>query len=442
MNSSPEKLPADDGYRGIWYYCNGLGGEYKYKYSGGLGTYCAKHIPLAAYAPEAEKTFFCYGGRQKAKNSLLHMVACYDHRTGKVCRPRILLDKQTDDAHDNAVILLDEEGYVCVFSSAHGTARPAHISRSVEPYSIEAFERIYSQNFSYPQPWHVPGRGILWLHTLYRQGRRLLHWTTSPDGRGWQEPRLLSAIENGHYQVSRRRGQKVGTAFNYHPAEKGANFRTNLYYVETDDFGRTWRTIRGEAVETPITKIDSPALVHDFRAQGLLVYLKDLNFDAEGNPVVLVVTSRGWQPGPLSGPRTWTTARWNGRGWEIRGSIESDSNYDTGCLHVGGDGTWRLVGPTEPGPQPFNPGGEMALWVSGDCGASWRKLRQVTQGSGFNHTYARRPVNAHADFYAFWADGHGREPSESRLYFCNAAGEALRLPAHMTEEWARPERVG
>ncbi|MBN2308178.1 MAG: LamG domain-containing protein, partial [Candidatus Hydrogenedentes bacterium] len=39
----------DDGYRGIWYYNQPSGDEYVYKYSGGLGTYCAKHIPHAWY---------------------------------------------------------------------------------------------------------------------------------------------------------------------------------------------------------------------------------------------------------------------------------------------------------------------------------------------------------------------------------------------------------
>ena len=41
----------------------------------------------------------------------------------------------------------------------------------------------------------------------------------------------------------------------------------------------------------------------------------------------------------------------------------------------------------------------------------------------------RRPVNAHDDFYAFWADGHGRQPSASSLYFCTKAGDVYRLPA-------------
>ena len=51
-----------DGYRGIWYQRQKLDSEYRYKYSGGLGTYCAKHQPFAIYRPEVNKTFFCYGG--------------------------------------------------------------------------------------------------------------------------------------------------------------------------------------------------------------------------------------------------------------------------------------------------------------------------------------------------------------------------------------------
>ena len=79
------------------------------------------------------------------------------------------------------------------------------------------------------------------------------------------------------------------------------------------------------------------------------------------------------------------------------------------------------------------------MWVSKDEGATWRKVRQLTAGSEFNHTYCRRPVDAHPGFYAFWADGHGRQPSESRLYFCDRQGNVFRLPPQMTTETARPE---
>jgi len=448
-------MPKEDGYRGIWYSCQEVGGEYKYVYSGGLGTYCAKHIPLAQYAPEADKTFFCYGGTRSAgsgqaakdERRLLHMVSYYDHKTGTVPRPTLLIDKQTADAHDNPVISIDPGGFVWVFSSAHGLSRPAYIFKSTAPYSVDDFELIRERNFSYPQPWYVPGQGFFFFHTLYlaRPTHRRLFWATSPDGREWAEPQMLAHIEFGHYQVSRRHEHKVATAFNFHPEQDDpkqapSNHRTNLYYVETDDMGRTWTNPRGEAVDTPITEIENAALIRDYQSEGRLAYMKDLTFDAEGHPIILHVVSNGWEPGPKNGPRRWTTAHWNGAEWEFREVTASDNNYDTGCLHVEEDGTWRVIGPTETGPQPYNPGGEMAVWTSADQGATWTMLRQITSGSEFNHTYARRPVDAHPDFYALWADGHGLEPSDSRLYFCNQDGtQVRRLPFKMTADHATLE---
>src|SRR5947208_956325 len=77
----------DDGYRGIWYYNQPSKDEYRYKYSGGFATYPQQHLPIAYYAKEANKTFFCYGGTAAGKNELLHMVSYYDHATGQVPRP-------------------------------------------------------------------------------------------------------------------------------------------------------------------------------------------------------------------------------------------------------------------------------------------------------------------------------------------------------------------
>lgn len=84
----------------------------------------------------------------------------------------------------------------------------------------------------------------------------------------------------------------------------------------------------------------------------------------------------------------------------------------------------------------------MAVWTSGNEGAAWEKTRLATRYSKYNHTYVRRPVNAHPEFYAFWADGHTRQPSDSRLYFCNRSGDSVfRLPPLMTGDHHRPERV-
>lgn len=433
-------LQKADGYHGIWYCNQGQKDEYVFKYSGGLGTYCSSHTPFAVYCKAVNRTFFCYGASPKDKNTLLHAVSYYDHATGTVPRPTILLDKHTDDAHDNPVIAVDAKGYIWIFSSSHGTARPSCISVSKKPYDIDEFEMTLVTNFSYTQPHYVDGQGFLFLHTRYQNGRRQLYQMTSPDGRQWSEPVLYAAIQQGHYQTSWTNGKKVGTVFNFHPDRLGLNFRTNLYFMETDDFGRTWRTADGRKIEIPLATVANAALVHDYQAEKRNVYVQDTAFDAQGRPVLLYTTSGGWESGPKNDPRTWCTAWWNGRAWEISGTITSDNNYDMGSIYVEEENLWRIIGPTQDGPQRYNTGGEVAIWTSADHGKSWTMKKQLTRDSKYNHTYCRKPLNARPDFYALWADGHGREVSESRLYFTNRDGDHVwRLPVHMESDSAKPE---
>jgi hypothetical protein len=447
------KLPVDDGYRGIWYYNQRMDSEYKFKYSGGFATYPYQHVPIAIYCKEVHKTFFVYGGTTARtatdKQELLHMISYYDHKTQQVPRPRILLNKATSDAHDNPTLQVDDLGHLWIFSSSHGTGRPSYIHRSVKPYSIDEFERVLVTNFSYTQPWYVPGKGFLFLHTRYGGGKaqgipaaRCLFYMTSQDGRTWEEPQMLAGIAAGDYQVSWRNGSRVATAFDFHPIPCGLNHRANIYYVESDDLGQVWRNVRGETVKLPLVETNNPALAYDSRPESLLVYLMDIDFDSKGHPVILFLTSKGFEPGPENGPREWQTLRWTGSEWERRFMTTSGNNYDHASLYIEPDGTWRVIGPSETGPQPYNPGGEVVIWTSNNEGKTWKRVKQLTRGSRFNHTFVRRPVNAHPDFYAIWADGHGREPSESAIYFTNKRGDhAWRLPVTMSEDFASPTPV-
>ncbi|MEN6533479.1 MAG: BNR-4 repeat-containing protein [Bryobacteraceae bacterium] len=415
----------------------------RYVYSGGFATYPQQQLPIAYYSKEANKTFFCYGGVAKGKQSLLHMVSYYDHATGMVPRPTILLDKRTADAHDNPVLTLDKHGYVWIFSNAHGTSRSAYISRSRRPYRVDEFERVVTTNFSYGQPWYLPGQGFLFLHTRYQGSHRILYWMTSADGIQWSEPHELAHAAYGHYQVSNRRGGRVATMFNYHPSKPPYSLaRTNLYYMETRDMGRTWLGVDGKALSIPLHEVHNPALVHDYESEGLLVFLKDLQFDAQGRPVLLYLTSKKIIPAAENGPFAWHTARWTGREWQIRDFTTSDNCFDFGSLYIEADGTWRIIAPTAPGPDPYWTGGDVVMWTSRNRGDSWEKVRQLTHDTRFHHTYARRPVNAHPDFYALWADGDAKQPSESRLYFTNQKGTHVwRLPVEMTKDFQRPEVI-
>jgi BNR repeat-containing family member len=429
-----------DGYRGIWYSNQESGDQYRFKYSGGFATYPQQHTPIAIYAPAVRKTFFCYGGRSAEKNELLHMVSYFDHETSTVPRPTILLNKKTTDAHDNPIMSIDDKGHIWIFSPSHGGARPTFIHRSVQPYSIDSFTSVPSSNYSYPQAWYFPGHGFLFLHTIYQKGRSLF-WSTSKDGTEWSKPALLSRFGEGHYQISRPHGTLLATAFNYHPPPLGLNARTNLYYAHTRDFGKSWQNAAGKDISIPMTTTTTAALVRDYEKEGLLVYLKDLTFNRSGNPIVLYLTSRGYEAGPKNDPRQWHTARWTGTEWQIRDVFATDHNYDFGSLYVEEDGTWRIIAPSDPGPQPYGGGGEVVMWTSRNEGADWVRIKALTRDSRFNHTYIRRPVNAHPDFYALWADGDTHNLSASSLYFCNRDGAVWKLPVTMTDETARPEPV-
>ena len=131
-----------------------------------------------------------------------------------------------------------------------------------------------------------------------------------------------------------------------------------------------------------------------------MVYIHDVTFDADGQPVILYVVSGGHQPGPQDPPRTWFTARWQAdiKAWAINPVTTSTHNYDVGALYCELDGTWRIIGPSEPGPQKWGTGGETVMWTSPDQGKTWTKVKQITQDSPRNHSYARRPVDAHEGF--------------------------------------------
>jgi hypothetical protein len=430
--------PVAAGYRGIWFTL-GQVSEYGDKYSGGLGTYTANHNPLAVYAPAVDKTFFVYGGSPNGERHLLCMIGSFDHRTRQVQRPVIVHDKLTvDDPHDNPSINLDPDGRIWVFVSGRSTRRPGYIYRSVRPHDITRFERIAEKTITYPQPWHVAGHGFLHLFTHYTHGREL-YWETSPDGVTWGETHQLAGF-GGHYQTSQARGGTVGTFFNYHP-DGNVDRRTNLYYAQTTDFGRTWTNAAGARLTLPLREIENPALVVDYAAQKRTVYTCDLNFDAAGRPILLYLLSRDHRPGPIAGPREWTTAHWTGQRWEFSTLTTSDHNYDMGSLYVQG-GEWLVIAPTDTGPQPWGGGGEMVLWASANEGRTWSRRRNITEGSEFNHNYARRPLHARDPFFAFWADGHPGKLSPSRLYFTDSTGEHLwRLPYTMNADFAAPELV-
>jgi len=443
--SQTSQNPAIDGYRGIWFELNQ---KYPYgdKYSGGLGTYTADHFPMAIHAEAVNKTFFVYGGTpSENERHLLCMIGCYDHARHRLQKPVVVCDKEgVNDPHDNPSLQIDDKGHLWVFVSGRGKIRQGFKYRSIKPYDISSFEKITSEEMTYPQPWYFKGKGFLHLFTKYT-GVRELYFETSSDGINWSEDRKLAGIregqdkQGGHYQISQQWGDKVGTFFNRHP-NGDVDRRTDLYYLETVDMGQNWTTASGEVVTLPLTGSSTAVRVVNYSDQKLNVYLCDINFDAAGHPVCLYVTSRGHQPGPENAPYIWRVTRWTGKEWESAVVGTSDHNYDMGSLYILPE-KWLIVAPLVNGPQLWGAGGEVAMVRSTDSGKTWTMTRQVTCNSPRNNSYVRRPQHARDPFMYYWADGNPHQFSISKLYFGDSSGQVYEMPYRFSGEWVKPIKI-
>jgi len=431
--------PRVDGYRGIW-FSTGPRQEYGYKLSGGVATFGSRHRPIAVYSEKAKKTFFVFGGTTaQDERHLLIMASFFDHRSGKVPKPVIVYDKMgVKEPYDNSSLTLDEDGHIWIFVSGYGRTRPGLVFKSNSPYSVDGFEMITKMEMVSPQPWHLGEKGFILLYS--KTGERAeLFCSSSDNGRDWTDNRKLASM-GGHLQISESYGGRVATAFNYFPGGD-IDSQTNLYLMLSDDSGNTWKTIEGRSLQVPLTDVKNEALLKDFENEGSLVHLSDIDFDRNGEPVILIVVSKGNVPGPASGPREWFVVFRKNNEWAFSKVCESTHNFDRGAIDIS-ENEWRIIGPTEPGPQKYGAGGEIALWTSNDNGTSWEKRLDVTVNSINNNSFVRNPDNVNKEFYALWTDGNSDEFSRSCLYFTNEkCNKVWMLPYEMKYDMQKPLRI-
>jgi hypothetical protein len=453
-------LPLAEGFNGIWYSNGNTKDQYVHKYSGGLGTYPQQTAPIAIYKSRVNRTYFLYGGTHPSENALKNYISYYDHTSKRLASPRQLRHVGGNDIHMNATLAIDNQGYLWVFANSHGDGGSGNLYKSPRPFEIDAFDEVLlpptvfgnakgSIKLSYTDPVYVPDHGLMLIWNQYHRNRSV--WSaTSPDGLTWDRSHSKQLVNvsdekgRGSYQMARQNGTKVCVVTDFHPG--GLDHRSNLYYLESSDFGRSWRTVAGSSIDPPLKTATNPALIHDYHAERMMVYMKDLNFDEEGRPVILYLTvsdadGKGHLPGPERGERMLHTAQWNGSTWDIRNVFPTDHNYDHGELYIEQNDRWRIIGPYLDGPQKFGTGGEIGVWVSSDRGNSWKQVDQWTSDSEFNHTYARRPLNASPDFYAIWADGHAFQRSASRIYFATMDGHVFRMPTRLDAPSGEPELI-
>jgi hypothetical protein len=112
-------------------------------------------------------------------------------------RGRCAVERKTNDAHFNGTLRSTTPGTLRVLQRARRRRGKAQIFRSREPYSIDAFDVVREENFSYSQAWPVAGEGILWLHTRYQGNGGRRSFDDRPDGDDFSEPKPIADIEQG-----------------------------------------------------------------------------------------------------------------------------------------------------------------------------------------------------------------------------------------------------
>ncbi|MDX1285412.1 MAG: hypothetical protein R3182_10375, partial [Draconibacterium sp.] len=136
----------------------------------------------------------------------------------------------------------------------------------------------------------------------------------------------------------------------------------------------------------------------------------------------------------------WCITKWDGTKWRTTKITQSDHNYDMGSLFIS-EKEWKVVGPTEPGPQKWGVGGELAIWKSTDNGETWKMEKQLTENSQMSHAYVRKVINGKEPFCFFWADGHSHKMSKSELYFGDFEGNIWKLPYVMKKKYGSPVKI-
>ncbi|MCV2885527.1 BNR repeat-containing protein [Aestuariibacter sp. AA17] len=413
-------------YQGLWYELPQYFGEDKVpKYSGAMGTATTKHRPLAIYSDKHNKTFFTYGGLDPAKPSQMAIyVGCYNHSNKRLCSNPTLVTVKPNvlDQHDNASILIDKDGYIWVYVSGRNTSRPGLVYKSRYQGSISVFDQVtstpYPALFAYPQPWLTETNGKVLLHTQYTNGREL--YIT-------QNNTTTKMVKGGHYAISYTDGDRIVMAYNSH-VNNHPDYRTNVYFMESFDGGRTWKNRFGDALPLPLEQFDSRAALRDgYRNTGYFTYLKDIKINQNGEAVVLFTVSKTADPTNFTHRRSLikvivhrdgrlsiTTV---GSADVVHGRFEENHNYSSAMIdsltgHVFATG--------------YEAGYSMRDRAGGNIYRFWGNVMsgiQVTYDHMQHHNFLRdvykKTPNSASDFSMFWASGHPTDntiPSQLHYY--------------------------
>lgn len=239
------------------------------KYSGALGTYTAKHIPIAVNGSGVDYYTF-------SENSSGDLNIYIADSLGNKTIVRTI--ENVIDPHDNAVVNY-WDGYIWVVAAARGSKRIGYSYRSKYKNDISEFIQVGSGYWAYPHLWE---KALLYTRYTTDNIRELYSRTVNCDQK---------LVSGGHYNISFYDGQTVHMVYNWHE-NSNLDMRTNLYYMKSDD-GCVWKDKNDNILTLPLSEFDNQTLIHS--TPNKYTYLKDIDV-INGEVNILAVVSDSFYP--------------------------------------------------------------------------------------------------------------------------------------------------
>ena len=256
------------------HYIHKAPGKWPY-YSGAFGFgYPYKTAPQAAQHNNI--TYFTYSKCITTNTQNYMIVYAADSLGNKTAVRRVVSSKC--DPHENASIMIDNEGYVKVYQSARGKWRKGFVFKSTEPNSIRAFTTVDSGYYAYPKP-HEKG-------LVYTDYNGILRETWVKN-----ETCEKQLVKGGGYSITTEHNGEIHMVYNYHFAGN-LNARVNLYYMWSPN-GCDWYNNNGYKLNLPVSENSNVTAISFEYSK--FNYLKQLAF-IDGEMQALVVQSTSNDP--------------------------------------------------------------------------------------------------------------------------------------------------
>jgi len=327
------------------------------------------------------------------------VVGYYDHDSDAI-RTHVVYDHLQADDHTAPSLLINKNGQLLVFYSAHASQKPMMLSKSKEPEEITDWEKPqildlndttryagYSDTYTYSNPRYLSSEGNIYLY--WRGSDFKPNFSVSSDGGNtWTKSKIFILPDRKYrdrrpyIKVASNGTDRIDFTFtDGHPRKEPHNSVYYMYYRDGAYHHADGSEI--QSMDKGPVKPRQADIVYDARKKGnSKAWVWDIAEDKDGNPVIAYVKF------PDNKTHVYCYARWDGHSWHNyklvdsgnwfpqtpKGKAEPEPNYSGGIVIDHEDVNTIYLSREKQG--VF----EIEKWTTSNGGKTWDK-ESVTERS-------------------------------------------------------------